>query len=169
VYNAVRVEIKEGMQANAVTKKTKKKVKSARRAKKVATQKKVTQRAKPVRGKKSAPPKKAIRSGETTRRRTVQREISSGSERSSLGTGPFETVGRPAKRGLGQNAAGQSGDLQGLSRSIDVDSESVEELIEEGQSFEADAISGVENAPDPDQGEVRVHERTEDEFPIEEE
>jgi hypothetical protein len=48
-----------------------------------------------------------------------------------------------------------------------VDSESVEELIEEGQSFEADAISGVENAPDADQGEVRVHERLEDELPFE--
>ncbi|MGA9631104.1 MAG: hypothetical protein WBQ63_06760, partial [Candidatus Acidiferrales bacterium] len=74
---------------------------------------------------------------------------------------------RPAKRGLGEDAAGQSGDLQGLSREVDVDSESVEELIEEGQSFEADAISGVENAPDADQGEIRIHERPEDELPFE--
>jgi len=96
------------------------------------------------------------------------REISSGSERSTLGSGIFEeTAERPTKRGLGDGAAGQSGDLQGLPRSIDVDSESVEELIEEGQSFEADAISGVENAPDADQGEVRVHERPEDELPFE--
>ena len=99
--------------------------------------------------------------------RARAREISSGSERSSLGSGPFATNERPTKRGLGTGAAGQSGDLQGLSRSIDVDSESVEELIEEGQAFEADAINGVENAPDTDQGEVRVHERPEDELPIE--
>lgn len=101
------------------------------------------------------------------RRPAARREISSGSERSSLGGGLFEPAERQVKRGLGDGAAGQSGDLQGLPRSIDVDSESVEELIEEGQSFEADAISGVENAPDADEGEVRVHERPEDDLPFE--
>lgn len=152
------------MRAKTVAKKTKKK---AARTKKAAGKKKVTLRAKAARPKKAARAKKPIRRKKTARRPVVQREISSGSERSSLGSGPFETSERPAKRGLGTGAAGQSGDLQGLSRSIDVDSESVEELIEEGQAFEADAISGVENAPDPDQGEVRIHERPEDELPIE--
>jgi hypothetical protein len=156
---ASAVEVKEGMRAKTVPKKTKKK---ATRAKKAAGKKKATLLAKARRRKKATRAKKPIR-----RTRTVRREISSGSERSSLGSGPFETAERPTKRGLGQNAAGQSGDLQGLSRRIDVDSESVEELIEEGQSFEADAISGVENAPDADQGEVRVHERPEDELPPE--
>jgi hypothetical protein len=47
--------------------------------------------------------------------------------------------------------------LQGLSRDPDADSQSVEELIEEGQTHEADVVSGVENAPDADQGEVRTH------------
>jgi hypothetical protein len=155
-------EIKEGMRAKTVAKKTKKK---ATRARKAAGKKKVALRTKAARGKKAGRAKKPVLRNKTVRRRIVRREISSGSERSSLGAGPFETAERPTKRGLGQNAAGQSGDLQGLSRRIDVDSESVEELIEEGQSFEADAISGVENAPDPDQGEVRVHERPEDEIP----
>jgi len=63
---------------------------------------------------------------------------------------------RPVK-GTGPAAAGQSGALQGLSRNPDADSQSVEELIEEGQTHEADVISGVENAPDADQGEVRTH------------
>ena len=63
---------------------------------------------------------------------------------------------RPVK-GTGSAAAGQSGALQGLSRNPDADSQSVEELIEEGQTHEADVISGVENAPDADQGEVRTH------------
>lgn len=146
-----------------MAKKAKKKTTRAKAARK----KKVTLSTKGARGKKASRAQKPVRSSKTTRRRVVQREISSGSERSSLGAGPFETTERPTKRGLGQNAAGQSGDLQGLPRAIDVDSESVEELVEEGQAFEADAINGVENAPDADQGEVRVHERPEDELPFE--
>ena len=46
-------------------------------------------------------------------------------------------------QGLGSGAAGQSGDLQGLSEVADADSESVEELVEEGQALEADVIAGV--------------------------
>ncbi len=63
--------------------------------------------------------------------------------------------------------AGQSGDVQGISSVEDVDSESVEELLEEGQAFEAEAISGVENAPDADQGEVKTKEVPEDDVPPE--
>jgi hypothetical protein len=63
--------------------------------------------------------------------------------------------------------AGQSGDVQGLSSVEDVDSESVEELLEEGQAFEAEAVSGVENARDPDQGEVKTKEVPEDDVPAE--
>jgi hypothetical protein len=63
--------------------------------------------------------------------------------------------------------AGQSGDVQGLSGVEDVDSESVEELLEEGQAFEAEVVSGVENAPDADQGEVKTKEVPEDDVPAE--
>ena len=76
-----------------------------------------------------------------------------------------DPVNRP--RGLGPESAGQSGDLQGLSESPGADSESVEELVEEGQASEADAVSGVEDAPDADTREVRVHERPEDDVPEE--
>jgi hypothetical protein len=48
-----------------------------------------------------------------------------------------------------------------------VDSESVEELLEEGQTFEAEAVRGVENAKDPDQGEVRTRQFPEDDVPTE--
>lgn len=64
-------------------------------------------------------------------------------------------------------AAVQSGDLQGLSDTASADSESVQELLEEGQYFEAEAVSGVENAPDPDQGEVRTKQVPEDDVPPE--
>ena len=71
--------------------------------------------------------------------------------------------------GLGAESGGQSGDLQGLSRREDVDSESVDELLEEGQSWEASAISGVEDAEDEDGNprEVHTHEVLEDDVPEE--
>lgn len=71
------------------------------------------------------------------------------------------------RRGLGPESGGQSGDTQGLSRRSYDDSESVEELMEEGQYMEAEAVSGVENAPDADQGEVRTREVLEDDVPEE--
>jgi hypothetical protein len=63
--------------------------------------------------------------------------------------------------------AGQSGDVQGLSEIESADSESVAELAEEGQDYEAEVVSGVENALDPDQGEVRTREVPEDDVPPE--
>ncbi len=101
-------------------------------------------------------------------KRTPPREISSGSERSSLGSSRLSRVPSPPGRGLGEEAGGQAGDLQGLSREEDASNESVEELVEEGQAFEADVINGVENAPDADEGPVRTHERPEDDIPPEE-
>ena len=71
------------------------------------------------------------------------------------------------RRGLEAESGGQSGDTQGLSRRHLADSESVEELLEEGQYMEAEAVSGVENAKDPDQGEVRTRELLEDDVPEE--
>lgn len=60
---------------------------------------------------------------------------------------------------------GQSGDTQGLSGIADAESESVKELLEEGQSFEAEVVQGVESVPDADEGEVRTHEVPEDDVP----
>jgi hypothetical protein len=75
-------------------------------------------------------------------------------------TVPFPSGERP-------HLEGQAGDLQGLSGDPMADSESVEELLEEGNALEAEAIQGVENAPDADQGEVRTHEVPEDDVPQE--
>ena len=46
--------------------------------------------------------------------------------------------------------AGQAGDTQGLSAEDDVDSESVRELAEEGQAYEAEVVDAIEHAPLPD-------------------
>ncbi|MBZ5687362.1 MAG: hypothetical protein LAP86_20255 [Acidobacteriia bacterium] len=63
--------------------------------------------------------------------------------------------------------ARQSGDLQGLSRAEQADSESVDELVEEGNIFEAGAVAGVEEADDQDTREVHTHEVPEDDVPDE--
>lgn len=82
------------------------------------------------------------------------------------GIGP-EELGREGggEDELGSDSGGQSGDIQGLSGLADADSESVEELAEEGQAFEADVVSGVEGAPDADVAEVHVHEPRADKGP----
>ncbi len=75
-----------------------------------------------------------------------------------------ETVSLEPK-GLGTRAGVGAGDLQGISILENVDSESAEELLEEGQAFEAGIISGVEDAPDPDKSEVTTHEVPQDDVP----
>jgi hypothetical protein len=71
------------------------------------------------------------------------------------------------RKGLGSFTGGQSGDIQGISGRAGIDSESVTELLEEGQTFEAEAVSGVENAADPDVSEVVTHQVPEDDVPEE--
>ena len=71
------------------------------------------------------------------------------------------------KEGLGPDSAGQSGDTQCLSDVAEADSESVEELVEAGQSYEAEVIAGIEDAPDPDVSEVHTRQVPEDDVPAE--
>ncbi len=80
-------------------------------------------------------------------------------KREQLGSVVFEP------KGLGARSGGQSGDLQGLSNLGGADSESVDELLEEGNAFEAEIVKGVEDVPDADEGEVRTHEVPEDDVP----
>lgn len=61
----------------------------------------------------------------------------------------------------------QSGDLQGLRNVATADSESVDELVDEGNAFEADVIEGVEHADDNEEQEVHTHEVPEDDVPEE--
>ena len=67
----------------------------------------------------------------------------------------------------GPGSAGQSGDTQGLSGTGEATSESVLELAEEGQAFEAGIVAGIENAPDADAGPIRTREVPEDDVPRE--
>ena len=72
-----------------------------------------------------------------------------------------------AERDVEAETAGQSGDTQRISGAAEADSESVKELLEEGQPFEAGVVSGVENAPEPDVAEVTTREFPEDDVPQE--
>ena len=69
--------------------------------------------------------------------------------------------------GLGARSGGQSGDLQGLSNVAGADSESVDELLEEGNAFEAEIVKGVQDVRDADEGEIVTHEVPEDDVPRE--
>lgn len=88
------------------------------------------------------------------------------SKRIVEGMQTYDTVSTKPK-GVGPGSGGQSGDTQGLSDVAEAGSESVEELVEEGQSFEAEVIAGVEDAPDADEGEIRSKEVPEDDVPSE--
>ena len=59
----------------------------------------------------------------------------------------------------GPDSAGQSGDVEGLSDEADATSDSVEDLVESGQYYEAEVVEGIEDAPDADVAEVTTHER----------
>lgn len=98
--------------------------------------------------------KKAIRKRKAThgKRSTAQQRPAS-TALEDLEITPAEPTG------LGPNTAGQSGDIEGLSVVATGNSESVAELVEEGQDLEAEKVSGIENAPDPDVAEVTTHNR----------
>jgi hypothetical protein len=70
-----------------------------------------------------------------------------------------------AQEALGARLGQQSGDLQGLSNVQGADSESVDELLEEGNAFEAEVVKGVEDAGDANEKEVRTHEVPQDDVP----
>jgi hypothetical protein len=147
--------------------KPKKKKKPAAR-KKPAPKKKVVVKKKAATAKKAAPKAKAKSKAKPKAKKPAPK--SKAPKRGTLSRGKqevTETLVAPRGRGLGSSSGGQSGDTQGLSRREQADSESVTELEEEGQYFEAEAVRGVENAPDADQGEVRTHEVPEDDVPEE--
>jgi hypothetical protein len=59
---------------------------------------------------------------------------------------------------LASDSAGQSGDAQGLSQIADADEESVEELAETDQAYEAEAVDGLEDAADHPERPVQTRE-----------
>lgn len=134
---------------------------AARRVPKKARGKKAT----PRKTGKKAPRKTGKKAPPKTARKPKRAAKTSASRQSS--PRPRARLDHGWERGLGPEAGGQSGDTEQISREEIADSESVEELLEEGQAFEAGVVEGVENAPDADEGEVRTREVPEDDVPEE--
>lgn len=126
-------------------------------AKKKAKRKNTKKRAAPKKARKVSSKKKAAtKTRKSTSKKSPKRrgQISRGLDSSRATLIPETESNRTF-------AAGQSGDNEGLSDIEDVDSESVNELVEEGQDYEADVISGVERAADRQGEEVRTQEEEE--------
>ncbi len=92
----------------------------------------------------------------------VARQTTSGSERSTLDpkrSHVLEPESSDTDTGAAPDSAnGQlSGDLQGLSVEELADSESVEELANEGQDLESEMVKAIEDVPDADQGAIKPH------------
>jgi hypothetical protein len=111
--------------------------------------------------------KKSAKSKTNVKKAVTARRSSSSSlkkrARRKLEIVGFDALVPKLKRGLSGH---QTGDLQGLSTIESADSESVAELLEEGNTFEAEAVAGVE-AADLDEREVQSHEVLEDDVPDE--
>jgi hypothetical protein len=110
--------------------------------------------------------KAMVKTKATGKKKAGARAAGAASNRSPRGN-PSLDVEAFAPQGSRTQSAGQSGDLQGLSNVAGADSESVDELIEEGNAFEADVVAGVESAGNADEKEVRTHEVPEDDVPDE--
>jgi hypothetical protein len=100
------------------------------------------------------------------KRRTAPKKQVSRSRQTAMGSQNVETV-QVKPRALRAGAGAGGGDFGGVSTAESVDSESADELLEEGQAFEAGIVSGVEDAPDADQGPVKTREVPEDDVPEE--
>jgi hypothetical protein len=106
---------------------------------------------KPVLKKEALKSKKALSEKKPAPKKVARKKPAARNPRRSSSS-PNEAL--PMIKGPGAGSGGQSGDIEGLSDVESADSESVEELVEEGQDYEAELVSAVENAPDPDQGEL---------------
>jgi hypothetical protein len=145
---------------------TKNKKKQPSRSKKNSNRKlpaksSLRRKATPTKKRKKLPPKKGAPKAHASKHKTRRTKMGPRGKREEVGSVVFEP------KGLGARSAGQSGDLQGLSNRGGADSESVGELLEEGNSFEAEVVKGVEDVPDADEDEVHSHEVPEDDVPEE--
>lgn len=109
--------------------------------------------------KKRKKPSKVTKRGKkaTARRKTSTAAKAKGSRK---------TLARRVRGETGPKVV-QSGDLQGLSKRERADSESVDELLEEGNAFEAGIVEGVEEADEAEERGVETREVPEDDVPEE--
>ena len=149
----------------AAKKKAKKKSKTSR--KKVTSPKKpAAKRASKSPAKKKTAKKKAASAKRVIAKKTVSKPSRASTKRVRGKEETLDTL-LPGFKVVSAPSGRQSGDLQGLSDIEGADSESVDELLDEGNAFEADAVRGVEEADNADESEVHTHEVPEDDVPDE--
>lgn len=153
------------MPAKKKSKKRHSKKKPARKASKSTRARSQAARKKPA-GKKAAG-KRA--SKKPIRKRTAPKDVSKRRNRTARNQ---ESELQREFRGRTRAASGvasnrTSSDFGGLPRAEEADSESVDELVEEGNVFEAGVVAGVQEADDSDEREVRTREVPEDDVPEE--
>jgi hypothetical protein len=132
----------------------------AKRARKTAARKKSATKAKAVVRKKKTQKKK------TQKKKTRKKKPAATWKKTRAEGYVVETLVGLPKESRGPTGL-QSGDLQGLSDAEVADSESVDELLEEGNAFEAGIVAGVEGSRDEEGREVRTREVPEDDVPDE--
>lgn len=117
--------------------------------------------------KKASRQRRAVAPKRTAKKKQLRKKTSSGPSRNRK-TAAHRSQRLESSLAIpGPDASVQSGDLEGLSRAEQADSESVDELVEEGNVFEAGAVAGVQEADDQDTREVHTHEVPEDDVPDE--
>jgi|SRR5579863_2397313 len=160
----------------AAKKKTKKKATNLKKhaGKKAKPTKKRTQKRGTLgrAAKKTAAPSKAAKKNSAKKTASGKTTAASADARNVASNTETRTRNRGRRAGFSRDVAepdsgGQSGDLQGLSNIERADSESVDELIEEGNAFEAGVVSGVEEAGESGEREVHTHQVPEDDVPEE--
>jgi hypothetical protein len=155
----------------AAKKKTKKQQTKSKKSigKKVTKTKKLANKKRGIPKKKSAKkkpsPKKAALKTKTVGKKTIgTKTVSTLKKRVRKKNQSVDTVAFSPEEPVARSGR-LSGDLQGLSTVERANSESVGELLEEGNEFEADIVKGVEDAGSADEKEVRTHEVPEDDVP----
>ena len=147
----------------ATKKKAKKKKASKKKAPKKLAKKSPTPKKKSAKKRKTATPRKAATKTRLGSKKKTAPKKARAARKPAAASGPVVDTAAFTREGLRARSGGQSGDLQGLSNREGADSESVDELLEEGNAFEADIVKGVEDAVD--EAEVRTQEVPEDDVP----
>jgi hypothetical protein len=163
--------------AKKKTLKKKTKKNSARPKKNSASNRKVAKKAsgKKLAAKNKAASKKAVAKKRTAPKKAAAKTKPTAKKTQSIAakSAPKKQTQRSPRVGDDQvssidsrtRSGGQSGDLQGLSDIDRADSESVDELLEEGNAFEAGIVEGVEEAGEREGSEVHTREVPEDDVP----
>jgi len=152
--------------------KKKQKTKAKKAARRSASTQQARKRTSPKKSAKKKSAKKVAAPNRAAAKRTSSKKTSRGQTRTANSQNSPDRSRQssplsPERETSRSHSGEQSGDLQGLSNVENVDSESVDELMQEGNAFEAGVISGVEDAGKRYDKEVRTREVPEDDVPEE--